>query len=775
MAGRVQVAYQGRQEQPQVMAPETIQPIRARFDPNSSAGFQLAKALGALPVEQLSHQANAIAAAKATEDRRAAEAYANSMTVEELGKKIKDGSLLPSQSPTFVAALQHIYGENTQQGFERDTLSKIQTGELKFNSPAEMEKYITDYRNEALSGADPYTTAGYDKGFPSMRERVLNANTQVMNQQAVERGIQESSDNLGNMYAQVKDPNFKGDRVGSLVARYQLLRKTSLLRDDAAKEALGGLADQIARDGNQELLTDFLNRKLDSGVSIRAVLGDLKSDGLEQRAEGQFKKDRHAQVASGLWPFYESADKGELNEKEFAAYAEAAGEFLPPATRMAIINANQAAQDRAHRALDKARMLAMADQSNSNARQVVAAAVKTGTFSFLPDQQVLTPTGESKTFDSKAAAQQIIEEDVQRQKMTVQKATEYWATNNVENPQWQKEIQGGASNIASVGWAQDGKNIGQLNEQGQRAIDTFMRINVTHPGYAQKLVGSEKDYKMLSDIQFLVERGGFPNVSDAAALVNQANRSGIERSDYGAITKSVAGAVDDVVNPGFWSSKVSWFNGLFGNDQTNLTSVASTIRRRAELLVLSGQVQDPQQAVKSTVEYLADPKVTTKINNTLYFNKDLPDVPKGEDPSEWMGRFIKEVPGKLAKDQKLGGDVRLEPNQSGGYTAWIGGVPLHDPSGKLITYQKGDVSQWIDGAMKADRYKAISDKNYELWRDRMRVEFGKDHAKRDRLPGAGQGWLAGFVTRKTYDQFVKDGVAEKPFTDLRDIFNKQGK
>jgi hypothetical protein len=772
--GRVQVAYQGRQEQPQALAPEMIQAQRARFDPNASLGFQLAKALGAVNTEGFGQQATAIAQAKAQEDRAAAERYANSMTVEELGKKIKEGSLLPSQSPTFVAALQHIYGENTQQGFERDTLSKIQTGELKFNSPQEMEQYITDHRNEALSGADPYTTAGYDKGFAPMREKLINANTQVVNQQTVERGIQESADNLGNLYAQTKDPNFKGDRAGSLVARYQLLRKTSLLRDDAAKEALGGLAAQIATDGDQATLNDFLNRKLDNGITVRSVLGDVKSVGLEQHAEAMNDKNNRQRVDVEVRPFLDQSDKGELDEEKFRQWATQNERWVSSPMLHGVINANRAAQERAQRALDKARLLAVAAQSEDNAHQAVTAAVRTGTFSTLPELQVISPTGESKKYDSEKAAQQVIQQDVDQRKLTVEKATELWTTNNVVNPQWQREVQGGASNVASVGWAFDGKNIGQLNQQGQRALDTFMRINATNPGYAQKLVGSEKDYKTMSDIQFLIERGGFPNVSDAAALVNQANRAGIERPDYANITKSVAGAVDSVVNPGFFDSKVSWFKGLFGNDQTNLTSVSSTIRRRAELLVLSGQVPDAGAAVKATVEYLADPKVTTKINNTLYFNKDLPEVPKGESPSGWMERFIKEVPAKLAKDEKLGGDVRLEPNQSGGYTAWIGGVPLHDPSGALITYRKDEVSKWIDTTMKADRYTAIQDKNYELWRDRMRVEWGKDHAKRDLLPGAGQGWLAGFVTRKTYDQFVKDGVADKPFTDLRDIY-KQGK
>jgi len=773
MAGpRVQVQYQGRGEQTQAVAAENIRPIRARFDPNDSGAYQLAKAFGALPVEQLGQQASNIAAAHATEDRKAAEAYANSLTVDELGKRIKDGKMLPSQSPTFVAALQHIYGENTQAAFERDTLSKMQTGELRFNSPEEMDKYLTEHRNEALTGADKYTVAGYDKGYGTFREKALNANTQIINQQTVERGIQEASDNLGNEVLRVTQAGFQGDPAQALVDRYQLLRKTSLLRDDAAKEALAGMLTSVATSGNQALTAGILDKKLDNGITVRAVLGDVKVASLLQHAEAQNDKSQRQRVDVELRPFYEQSRKGELDEAKLEEWAKTNERWVTTATLIGLTSSNQAAREQALRNLEKQRIEAAVTASEHGARQAVATAIAQNALPFLQQQQVLTTNGDMKNFDTKAAAQEIIADNVKRAGLSVEQATQHWATNNVENPEWQKEIQAGASNIASVGWSYDGKNIGQLNPQGQKAIETFMRINATHPAYAEKLTGSSKDYRMLSDIQFLMERGGFPNVSDAAALVNQANRSGIERGDYGTMSASVKSAVDDVVNPGFWSGKVSWFQGLFGNDQTNLTSVSADIRRRAELLVMSGQVPDAAAAVQATVQYLANPAVTTRINNTLYFNKDLPSVPKGEDVGVLMGRFIKEVPEKLARDQQMSGDVRLEPNQSGGFTAWIGGVPLVDTSGQVKTYRKEEISQWIDGAVKGDRMNAIAEKNFSLWQKRVRDEFVKGLPK-DSLPGRGQAVLSVLTARSTYDRFLKDGHANKPVKELKDIWTNQ--
>lgn len=770
---RVQTQYQGRGEQTQAIAAPMIQPIQARFDPNDSGAFQLAKALGALNVEGFAANVQSIQDAKSIEDRKAAETYANSLTVDELGKRIKDGTMLPSQSPAFIGALQHIYGENSQASFERDTLSKLQSGELKFGSEQEMDEYLTKHRNQTLEGQSKFTTAGFDKGYNTFRERALTVNAKVVNEDTVLRGVQEASDNLGNVLLQVTSPEFKGDAAGELLKRYQLLRKTSLLRDDASKEALGGVLANISASGNTKLAEDFLGRTLDNGVSVRAVLGDVKSQSIIQATERQYDQTQRQRVDVDLRPFVEQANKGELDQKKFDTFIAANEKYLSTATIHAITNDNRAALDRLQKEVAKGQLLAGSEASQHAASQAVRTAVAQGTFAFLPQQQVMTPEGNLKNFQQKEAAQAALTEMTSQ--LPFGKQVEAWSTNGVENPEWEKQIKGGVSNIASVGWTFDGKNIGQLNEQGKAAIEQFMQINNTNSGYAQKLAGSEKDYKLLDDIQYMVERGGMPNVSDAAALVNQVNRSYIKASDFGSMAKKVQAAVDDVVNPGFFSGVAGWWGSLFGNDQVNLTAVAADIRRGAELLVMSGQVPDAAAAVKARVEYLANPAVTTKINNTLYFNKYLPAVPKGEEPGKWVERFISEVPGKLAKDQQMSGDVRLEPNQSGGFTAWIGGVPLIDPTGKVLSYRKDEVSQWINSTHTADRHKATVEANFDLWRERVQKDFYKLQPK-DSLPGRGQGYLNTLTTRESYERFLRDGNAGKSTKELLEIHkSKQGK
>jgi hypothetical protein len=91
------------------------------------------------------------------------------MTVDELGKKIKSGEMLPSQSPVFAATLHHIYGENNMGHLERDTLSKLQTGQLKFNTQEEVDQYLTEARNDVLQGQNKFTIAGFERASTSSR------------------------------------------------------------------------------------------------------------------------------------------------------------------------------------------------------------------------------------------------------------------------------------------------------------------------------------------------------------------------------------------------------------------------------------------------------------------------------------------------------------------------------------------------------------------------------------------------------------------------------
>ena len=690
---RVDLGYAPRPEGVQVTASPNISTEQARFDPRLSAAFRLAEALGAAGSE-----IDKVAARVQDSEREAARQFANSMTVDELGNKIKSGEMLPSQSPVFAATLHHIYGENTMANLERDTLSKIQTGQLKFNTQEELDQYLTEQRNATLNGANKYTITGFDKGWEQFKTALATTNARITNDQFIQRGVQEGEDNLHAVLTQVTSPTFKGTKeeaAAALTGRYQLLRKTALLRDDQSKEALTGLLASVAQSGDQALMDSLLKQTLDNGVSVQAVVGSMKAASMQQQTLIQDDKNQRQRVDVEIRPFLELADKGELegkNRKQFDAWIKANDRWVTTATIHSITNANLHAQERAKRELLQNQMLAAAQTSVANAQQATMAAIEGGNYAFLPQQKVMNTNGEATDFKQKEFAQEYLTK--RSASMPFDKQVQLWETNGITNPEWEKVVQAGVSNVASVGWTYDGKNVGQLNPQGQAAIQQYLKIAAVSPAAADKMAG--KDADLMSDIKFMIERGGMPDLSQAAAFVNQVHRSGITKSDYDSMKAKVKSAVDDVVFPHFWSRPVDWVKGFFGNDQTNLVAVQHDIRRRAELLVQSGQVKDPEAAVKATVEYLANPAVTSKVNGTMYYNKDLPLAPKGEDPVKWFGRFIDEVPSKLATDRKMDHkDVRLEVNQAGGFTAWIAGVPLTDTKGNVVTYTKQQVSEWI--------------------------------------------------------------------------------
>lgn len=620
---RVQVGYDPNPEGLQTTAAPIVQAIQARYDPNASKAFQLFSALGSESTQ------NAI---KTMTDRvnqdevDKAVAYANSRTVDELGKDIQDGKILESQSPVYNATLQHIYGQNSMAAFQRDTISKLTSGELSFGSPEELDAYLTKGRNEHLAGQSRFAITGYDKNWTPFRNSVLEANDKLNNAKLVQHGIMEAQDYLANTLKEVQSDTFKGtveDKTARLLADYKFLTTTKLLKNDARKDALTALVTQIATTGDAALINSIVNSKIDNGISVGAIIGP-----------------------------------------ELAA---------------------------------KAQMKAMQITSTANAQNNVNAAISNGALSFLPQQTVLGEDGKPKDFNQKDYAEKAILQSTAN--MPVQQQVMVWATNGLKNPEWEKQIQSGVSNIASVGWAYDGKNIGQLNPQGQAALSKYLEIAQVSPAEADKLAGSTENAKMLSDIKFMMDKGGMPDLNQAATFINQIRNRNISNSDIGPMKDKVSKAVDDVVDRGYFEGAVNWVKSLFGNgtnQDVNLTAMKADIRRRSELLVMSGQVPDAAAAVEASVKYFKESGAVTKINNTLYFTKDLPVIPPGQDPVKSIENFIHEVPGKIAVDQKMDPQtIRLEPNQAGGFTVWTGGVYLTDKEGHPVMYTKKEISDWM--------------------------------------------------------------------------------
>lgn len=692
---RVQVGYDPRAEALQTTAAPNIQTVQERTaDPNSSKAFQLAAALGAPSVQQgLDVLGQKVQANTDRKEGAAASAWANSMTVEALGNAIKDKKMLPSQSPAFVAAANHTYGENALNSFTNDTISKMNRGELSFNDQASLEKYLVDERNRLLQGRDEYAVAGFDKRWSQVRESVLDANNKVLDKNFVEESSQSASEAFRTVYDTAKrEGKTPDDLVKQGLDKYELLKSTKvLLNPQMQKDALKGFALTMAGDGNQEALDKFLNSKLpNNGPTVRSLLGDQDALIIQKNAEAVVDKKDRLEADNWLAGPRAEASRGELNEEKFRKDASKYEKVLGSATVQSLIDHNNSVVAGKYREITKLDDDLVKSRENELAIQQAQAAIAAGR----PVMDITVPSGRTiKAQDAGAAAmQKIIQENPD---IKPQEVIRRFAQGGIKNPQWERNITVALNNIGEVNIDAAGKPVGQLLPATTEALDTFATVRQVSEAYARDMAGSERNYETMVHIQALRENGvGDPNL--AAALVNQKNRRNIPPSVWGAIQKSVTAEVDQITNPGVFTGRF-WgevFRGEFGNGEKNLIVVKDSVKKLAETYLSAGVAGDAAQAVEKAAQYYADPRVTTQINNTIYLNKDLPELPQGLDRSKWFGKAMDGVVGGKLRGLGINynsDDLVLIPQDGGNapYMVSLRGVP----TGMFVTKQ--ELKAWV--------------------------------------------------------------------------------
>lgn len=721
--------YAPGREQVQVTASPNISTVQARYDPNADSTYQLAHALGvAIP------EAQKLSDVYDKHETIAGTQAANGMTVDELGKMVKSGDLKASHSPAYVAAVQHIYGQNMMQNSQRETLSGIARGDLRFDSSDALDKHLVEKRNAALSGQSKYTIAGFDKGWDQFGQLVTNANATKLDAEYVAQGTAEGIQSLGTVVSQITTPGFAGtpeEGARQLIGQMEMLRVTTVLQTpEQVKAAWNSTLTTLTESGNKPLVAALLSAKMPDGMTVESLIGGEKARAADNRVRAVDEQTQRQRVDVELRPFLDAAEAGDLTggkRKEFDSWVTANEPWITTATRQTILNAQRVTEDRLARQNNGAQLDAAIARSVDVAQKNVTLAVSNGTFAFLPPLTTLSKDGTERPFDAKAYATTIIPGIVQDKKLNLQQEMMLWSTNNVANPQWAGIIQAGGSNLASVGWSADGKNPGQLNEQGKAALEMYTKLHQVNPAEAEQYAG--KDAKLFGDIMFLQSsKGGFPDINTAAALANQIHHSGMTTDDSAVKVKEINSNLHDLTDPSLFSfsnnSLVSGVKNLFGiagNQSLNFSQVASDVKRRATLLVLSGQVPDAKAAISASMEYLANPAVTTKVNGTLYYNSNLPHTTEPEGGGVWLGKFIADKPKAIGKEMGFGdgSNVRLEPNTTGGFTGWIGGVPLINKDGSMVTYQKKDVEDWISKTAHDERVTRTLDTNIDSFRERM--------------------------------------------------------
>lgn len=676
------------------------------------------------------------------DDRTRAASYANSMTVSELGKRISEDKMLASESPVFAATVQHIWGQNSHDAMERDVLSKVTTGELKFDTPAAVDNYLTEGRNTALSGQSKYAIAGFDKGYATLRGKLMDSAAKSNDGKIVEQATIQASDSLSNVLLKVTAPDFKGtpqDAATALMDNYQLLRQTKVLPDKASKAALEEVVTRAASSGKTAILDSLLKMELPNLGSLRSFIGETKAATLTNQAKTRFDQGQRQRIDEEVLPFMQASDTGALNVDKFMTWAQSDGnkEYTSANLIHTITRANMAALAHQQTAFEKSSRQGAVIRSEYEAGQRVDAALSKGALWEVQGTntpQVLTTTGDSKEFNVKQYAEAALARKTQGLPFDQQVSS--WAMNGLTNPSWNKQLKAGLLNLSSIGVDSKGKPTGQLNEAGTQAIELFKQLDAVNPDAAKQTAG-ETEYKRFSDITFLMHLGRVP--SDAASIASNAAHgatagspadkldkqvsveiakltgtpwmewlSNTTNSAYDAVRRNnplaLAGGMTygamkhwgGIEEPPSWL-KVNREDTAMHNTVANTSQVHSAVKRYATLLAHSGQVGDATTALKVAVEYISRPEVSAQVNGTLYLKSEMPAAPSASrTQTEWLEKFIDAVPKARAKELGFAGEqVRLEYDErSRVYRAFVAGLPLTNPEGGIMVWQKGAIQQW---------------------------------------------------------------------------------
>lgn len=721
--------------------------------------------------------AGTLAKQKREDDENRAKAWANSLTVEELGKKVKSGEMLASESPVFAATVQHIYGRNQYDALERDVIGKVTTGEMVFKDAGAVDAYLTQARNDLLQDQGEYTIAGFDKGFTGLRPKMMDAVSKYNDKQYVEEAAIQSGDALRNRLLHVTAEGYSGthqDAAADIIQEYQFLRLSKTLPDAAAKDTLKETLAAAAASGRPQLVEAMLAAQLPDLGSVRGFLGEQTAITLGGQAGAQFDQQQRQRIDEESAPWYEQASAGTMSEQKFREWAtsEPNKKYTTAAFVQSLIDRNAAAIEAGQRDMQKASMQAAIDASEAEARARVDAALTNGTLfeaQGTNTPQVLKANGETKDFDVKGYAEQSLK--ARTANMPFDQQVSAWAMNGLAHPDWDNQLKAGLHNLASIAVDSKGKPTGQLNEASQKALALFRELDGTNASYARQIAG-DTAYNRFSDITFLTHLGRTPE--DAAAIAANASSGVVIGSDVGKTVGKIQSAAAELVgNPWY---KPAWFTRYFGdNTSHNTVQVAGMVRRYATLLAHSGQYGDADSAINAAAQYLGDPKVSAKINGTLYLRSELPQVPQGGTQEEWVGRFITEGPKAEAVRRGFNAEeMRLEYNPATkGFTPMMGGLPMLAEDGTtVLTYTREGMQDWFTKTRKADIQKAVVDKGFTTFQSRINNEIGHlqrtDKYVMERYDPTyyGQGLNRQILSREAYERIVKDGNQNLPLADL---------
>lgn len=603
------------------------------------------------------------------EEQKRATDYANSVTVDELNKQLKEGKMLPSDNPIFMATLNHIHGDNLRSKLFRDTKAKMETGELDFSDPAAMDKYLTDARNGYLTGQSDFLIKGFDTQFAQMQDGLMNAQSQINARKAVEQATNDTTEFYISRIEELRSDGTLSmdDKTTRFATIRNTLNKTLVLPASERKKVFAQVGNYLAQKGDPELLQAILNSKDESGLKLETVIGQDTSRQLISMATQEHRRVQNKAVDENMLPFRGDASNGTLNEKKWREFYETNKDYITSAEYQSLVDRNNSAI-----ISKRNQWLGMQKEVNKIQAQASGMRAVTGALEQMAsrDGVVYVPektTVNGETFDTRKAFEQAALEQAS-QIPDITDRTGFLIRGNVDNPEWKSVLATGASSGDSIRFDVRNGATGEPSGTTVEAVKLYREIKAGSPDYAARMAGSNKDFYENTD---MLMEFGFSEGEAVRTAINYRNMSQFDTEKRSAYLTAASTAVEEITD--------KWFSNTTMSIHTQ-----GKLAKLAEVLSV-GDGQNVDSIAANINTWLENN--TVDVYGKTYFKADMPDFAELADA---QGRQTNTQEDRMKVFQKA-----VAERYNLDYKPFFN----KDPEDFDLVYRNGNYEVFLDGAL----------------------------------------------------------------------------
>ena len=671
MADMANNGYNPAIELTKVVASPNLANTTVRRDPNAYRANQLWGQLAGLAPD-IAQSTKMVAES----DKQRAESLVNSMTTSELDAKIKADPSALASSPIFNATVNRIHMGNVASNAERETLRKLQAGELQTqiqgdpdntrwnpdgsanqnfkDSNQKLDAYLQEQRNTLLKGSDVYGQAGFDHNYNLFRTHALAENSKMQANASLDFAKATAAEAGSIAIAGNDSPENKAAKValweGSL---------KNLALPAARKDVRLGMAKSLAYAGDPETLRQVLAIKLDNGLTFGSSLGQDEAANLMAHAVRTY--DTNQLKGKVQWDKQQAVD------------------------------------------------------SQASADQVIKNAVQTDTVSEVRSQQpIKKEDGTDGYRPSEPIKYHALDEFARTNKLAPRDRLQKFMVNGTEDTDSKQIVEGGAASLGSMTWSEDGKPAAQLSPQfakGQELYNIAKSVDPTG-NLSKKLAGSEANASMYESVDMISRITG--KKPEEAAMVEARYQYAV-KAGLPTITGADAQAstIVDSLNHGFFTRLL----GADANAVRNIDNVKKEVSETLKKLVFAGSsLPDATKLVQDNIT-----NNIVNVGGNLIYRRSIPSIPEVTGSNSqvtggsetMMKRWLEIYGGQLATQSGFAPeDLSLSVNPAGDlFTIMAKGSPLNgnghqigNTTEEIQQWMKGDLSNYkVETAQAADR------------------------------------------------------------------------